>query len=156
MGMRAGTLPAAALLVAAGLAQAGGIYKWTDADGNVHYGERPPPGAESREMAPAPPPPAGDVETSRQRLDRLLERQQRSDMLRRESIENARREREQDEAQAQVRKARCQAAKTDLEFLNEQRPVYYVDEKGERRYLDDREREEAKARLRREITTWCE
>lgn len=34
-------------LAAAGVTQAGGIYKWTDAKGNVHYGDSPPPGIAS-------------------------------------------------------------------------------------------------------------
>ena len=30
---------------------AGDIYKWTDADGNIHYGDRPADGAQPERMA---------------------------------------------------------------------------------------------------------
>lgn len=34
----------AILLLAMGAAQAAGIYQWKDAEGNIHYGDSPPPG----------------------------------------------------------------------------------------------------------------
>lgn len=34
------------LLAALPALAADGIYRWTDDDGNAHYGDRPPPGAE--------------------------------------------------------------------------------------------------------------
>lgn len=57
--MRRLTLAALALMIA--LPASAGIYKWTDAAGNVHYGSQPPPG-QGKEMAvpkaatPATPP----------------------------------------------------------------------------------------------------
>lgn len=54
--MRLAVLAALLLLCAAG-AQAK-VYKWTDAQGRVHYSANPPPGAEAREVRIAPPPPS--------------------------------------------------------------------------------------------------
>ena len=43
-------LPVAlSLLLGVGLATAGDIYRWTDADGRVHYGDQPPPQGTSYE-----------------------------------------------------------------------------------------------------------
>jgi len=40
-----------ALFVAAGGTAAAGVYKWTDAEGRVHFGDRPPAGAASETVA---------------------------------------------------------------------------------------------------------
>lgn len=37
-------------LAAHGLAQAGGIQRWTDAQGNVHFGDAPPPGVAAERL----------------------------------------------------------------------------------------------------------
>ena len=49
----------AALLIPAGIAQAEAVYKWTDAAGQVHYGQQKPEDATPAETVNiAPPPPA--------------------------------------------------------------------------------------------------
>ncbi|MDX1593892.1 MAG: DUF4124 domain-containing protein [Gammaproteobacteria bacterium] len=58
---------AIALLIAmagAGLASAA-AYRWTDAAGNVQYGDRPPAGVEATRLAPPPPPPADAIRQNR-------------------------------------------------------------------------------------------
>ena len=35
------------------------MYKWTDADGSIHYGERPPNRGQATNIAPPPPPGTG-------------------------------------------------------------------------------------------------
>ncbi len=42
----------------------GASYRWTDAAGNVHYGDQPPTGVEAERMRAPPPPPLGSGETS--------------------------------------------------------------------------------------------
>lgn len=47
--VRAGLLPALALaVVLAGPAGAAAVYKWTDAQGNVHFSDKPPPGSDEK------------------------------------------------------------------------------------------------------------
>ncbi|MCQ4163411.1 trypsin-like peptidase domain-containing protein [Tahibacter harae] len=47
--VRAGLLPAVALAVAlAGPAATAAVYKWTDAQGNVHFSDKPPPGSDEK------------------------------------------------------------------------------------------------------------
>ena len=55
-------------------AMADKVYKWTDADGNVHYGDRPPVDAQRQEMQLRRPPAVDpDVNTRQQRTARMLE-----------------------------------------------------------------------------------
>ncbi|MFZ5653583.1 MAG: DUF4124 domain-containing protein [Pseudomonadota bacterium] len=50
--MRLATLLSGLLL--AGAAGAGDIYRWTDAQGRVHFGDRPPAASVPSQVAPAP------------------------------------------------------------------------------------------------------
>lgn len=57
------------LVAAASLAAAGEVHRWKDADGRVHYGDKPPPGAAAKAIAvpsaaPAKPNPEVEVEES--------------------------------------------------------------------------------------------
>lgn len=56
-----------AALLLAGAAGAE-MYKWTDADGNVHYTQTPPPDREADTIAP-PPPPAVAPEEARAKAE---------------------------------------------------------------------------------------
>ena len=148
-------LLAALILILTGPVFAG-IYKWTDADGNVHYGEHPPPEAQTRELPAAPPPPEADVLRSQERLDRLLERQQRSEQLRQEDRVRQAQEEEQAARLAAERRQNCIAARNQMHRLRMQRAIYTIDEQGGRVYLDD----EARSRLielrQREVEAFCD
>lgn len=57
------------VLIISAAAQAQPVYKWTDAQGVVHYGDRPPADTKSEEVAIEAPPPAAvgriDVQSPR-------------------------------------------------------------------------------------------
>lgn len=57
---------AALLFLLPGVSQAGGIYRWADADGSVHYGDRPVPGAQTIRT---PEPRLGEPVTVKKVLD---------------------------------------------------------------------------------------
>jgi hypothetical protein len=70
------------LLTALSLPAFGQVYKWTDADGNVHFGTQPPPGyqeevnirdAKIGTVAPSvtPEPPEQEAQSPREKLDGL-------------------------------------------------------------------------------------
>lgn len=52
--MKARALALIALLLAAGIAEAGKVYRWTDSEGRVHYGDRAPPGVEATRRLDVP------------------------------------------------------------------------------------------------------
>ena len=149
----------AVLILAIGLVVSAGadagMYKWTDAQGNVHYGERPPPGMESEKMGVPPSPKGADVDSSRDRWDNILERQQRADELRREDKERKQQEKAEQQQHEANRKKACAAAHYDLEVLRAQVPVYEYDDKGERVYFDEETRAGEIARLEQFIAEQC-
>jgi len=126
-------------LAAATATGAGGtIYKWTDQEGNVHFTDCPPPPGCKAESVPVQPVPSEQqVRQAREKLERLLEEQRESGAAREQ--ERLEREREQVAAMqvAVARKRACVMARQNLHNLLMNRPVYYIDEKGERVFLDD-------------------
>ena len=102
-----------------------GSYKWTDKDGNVHYGSRPPAGSQYEKMkidkAPrssgqtAPKTPATETDKASQTIES-------------EAAKNA-----------EIRKQNCKAAKNNLKLYQVHRYIKGAD--GKVRKLSDSERE---------------
>lgn len=141
-------------------------YKWQDADGKVHYGDRPPPGvaADPVRTQRITPEQAQQGEALRQRM---LERAGQD--ARERATENAGRaaeaaaQREQDVATAPA----CLEARKKLDILHEAKPVYRTASgalrvkypgdayDGERLYLDDAERAQEIASVNQVIANMC-
>ena len=126
------------LAAAAAVAAGGTIYKWTDQEGNVHFTDcPPPPGCTAETVTVQPAPSEQQVRQAREKLGKLLEEQQQSAAAREQ--ERLERERQQVAAlQAAVaRKRTCIMAQQNLHNLLMNRPVYYINEAGERVFLDE-------------------
>jgi hypothetical protein len=126
------------------------VYKWTDAEGRVHFGDRPPQG--EAETVPMPGR-TGDapVATPEERLEkqrRLLN-----------AFEEERRQKRDAQAQARQEKAErqrnCAEARDNLHSQETASAVYRLGPDGERVYLDEGEREQALARARAAVAQWC-
>lgn len=133
-------------------AAAAEVYRWTDAKGQVHYGQRPPHGQDARRMelpagnaAPGGEPDAAARREHRQRvLDDFEYRRQRK------REEAARLEQQQAEKAAE-----CQRLQRQWRRLTHAGPIYYRRPGGEREYIDDREREAQKDALRPRYRDAC-
>jgi hypothetical protein len=139
------------LLCLAALAAHGQVYKWVDEQGRTHYSETPPPDkkdAKKVDTGPSAAPAAVPREDWKQKeMDfkrRNLEKQQAEDAAGRKQAyeENQRRN-------------RCLSAQRDLRILEMEAPIYHINEKGERVYLEDKNRPAEMARARREVDTHC-
>ena len=139
-------------ITVSGAAFADSIYKWTDDDGNVHYGDRPSgePTEERMQITYA--------RTSTSTVERQQQRYQDS-AARREEARTAAAEAEQkaadDRAAADERMAKCEQTRTQLRQMLEARRVYREDDDGERVYLDDDQRAEARSRAEELIEEYC-
>lgn len=149
------TLAGSALLMLCGGASAQGstqVYKWVDAQGRTHYSESPPP--EQKDKArkvdtsnigkgvPMPAKPAAEQEGE----------------FRKRQIERETRERkaEQEQKERERVKEQCVRVRQQLAVLNEQVPVYQRDEKGERKYMDDAQRQAEISRLQGLLRQHCD
>ncbi len=133
--------------IAFGPAIAGDVYRWTDADGRVHYGQRPPHDVpEVRTIqVPATGAPAADANADdaqrRERQRRLLETYTyERERKRAAAAESAQRD--------QQRAQRCRAIQAQWRRLAFAGPVYFKRADGTRDFLSDERRADEQARLR--------
>ena len=144
-------LSVAATTFAAG-AMANEIYKWTDEDGNVHYEDRPSGAASEERLAINYE--RTDSSAVQQRINARQERQSARNEERsvaaaaeQEAAENAAAEEQRTQA--------CERARARLETYLQSRRLYRTDENGERVYLDDAQRQEARQKAEEQITEFC-
>jgi len=153
-----GLLLAFALFVATSVADAA-IYKWVDDKGGTHYSEQPPPGKKKPDPVPIRSQPASAATQGPQgSADRKTWQQKEAEFQqRRVDQEMQRKKREsQDQSDAAARLRRCVLARQNLHGLEEKRPVYRINEKGERVYFDDKERQQALERMREVVAEDCD
>lgn len=145
------TIAVAALTFASG-ATASEIYRWTDAEGNIHYEDRPQ-GAANEER----------LQLTYRRTDSSAVNQRVQARVNRESERNeaksvaaaAQAEAAEKAAAAAERQQACERARARLETYLQSRRLYRTDENGERVYLDDAERQEARQKAEEQITEFC-
>jgi type IV secretory pathway VirB10-like protein len=143
-------LAAAALALAAQGAGADGVYKWTDAQGRVHFGDRPPDDAATTAIAP-PAPPAVPAPTDAERAAR---QQRLLDMYRDERLEKEEREAKK-KTDEEERRRRCAHARDRLNRYEHSPRIYDPQPNGERRYLSDGERDAEIRIARNEVARLC-
>ena len=141
----------AALTLAAG-ASANDIYRWVDAEGNVHYGDRPSGAPTEQRIALSyARTDGGAVEKRVQaRLDAQAVRDEERALADKAAQEAA------EEAEiAAERVKKCESSRARLETYLQSRRLYRADENGERVYLDDEQRQEARRKVEEQIAEFC-
>ena len=125
------------------------VYKWVDEKGVTHYGERPPEGkkAQQVEQRLATPGPAPGKSTQPSWKDKDLE-------FRSRRVESQQAEAKQQQRDAAQRQA-CNQARDHLAQMKMARGVYRLDEKGERVYQSDEERNTSTAELEQLVAQRC-
>ncbi len=133
------------------------IYKWVDEEGNVRYSDCPPPPSCDAETIQAPQEPnPSDVRRAQERLNEMLEEQHVSKGEREQEKLEKERQRVIAMAVAVAKKRVCIRARQNLYVLQVQKPVFYLDEKGEYVYLDEKTRQAEILRMEQLITENCE
>ena len=141
----------AAMTFAAG-AMANEIYKWTDEDGNVHYEDRPSGAASEERLAINYK--RTDGNAVQQRINARHERQATRDEAR-SAAAAAEQEAAENAAAEEQRAQACERARARLETYLQSRRLYRTDENGERVYLDDAQRQEARQKAEEQVTEFC-
>jgi len=139
------------LMVSLPMAQAE-IYKWVDDNGQVHYSEKAPDKKRSAKEIRLPKhvPQVAPVSPAqrKQQRDNLLRAFEEERSLRKE----ARTKKEQNEAR---NRQNCIRARDRLRNYERASVLYDLNEKGERVYLSDAQRNGAVAKLKSQINKWC-
>ena len=134
-----------------GIAFANDIYKWTDEDGNVHYGDRPTGDATEERMA------ISSTSTDPSKVQaRAQSRYARKDPAE-EAVANEPQGPTEDElrVQATERKEKCDTYKARLQKFVQSRRLYKQGENGERVYLDENQMQAARERVENQVQEYC-
>ena len=150
--MRTRTLTIATLAAAAiaGSAVAADIYRYTDAEGNVSYVDRPT-GAPTEERVPIVSKPTDPTQVQARAQTRF----NRSGMDSGELEEDPPTRAERAEAERQ-RAEKCQQYRAQLETYLTSRRLYRETGNGERQYLDDNEILEARNQAEELVVEYCD
>jgi hypothetical protein len=138
-------------LVAANGVFASDIYKWTDADGSVHYGDRPE-GEQPQRVA---------IVSQRTDPARIQAAAQRRSQARAEKAEAqaaataAGPSADELKAEAEDRAQKCATYKAQMQQLVTSRRIYKEGENGERVYLDEKETIAARERVENQVSEFC-
>jgi hypothetical protein len=128
------------------------IYKWVDEKGATHYTSAPPPGGKAQAIRADP---ASGRSSAEPKSWKEQEIEFRARQVERAEAEHKREQAELRARQQAARRESCAGAHRNLEALDRQRPVYALNEKGERQYLDDAQRAEAARRSREFLDREC-
>lgn len=137
------------LLLSSGVVSAE-VYRWHDADGKLHYGDRPPADAEQMNIRSAPNSTAQKPTNS----DRKEARQRLLDLYREERAEKKKLKQERI-AKRKERKQKCLQARVDLDNYQYASGIYRPTERGEREFLSKEERANYIQDLRDKVNKWC-
>lgn len=110
------------------------IYKWTDENGRVHYGERPNnPNTEKIEIKSTAPKPDAEVDSDRKEKQRKL-----LEAFEEERAEKKQKKAETDKQKREMKK-KCAELKDYYKSIKEANILYDLDEQGNRRFLEEEE-----------------
>lgn len=151
------TKPTICLLLALGVALAGSavasdIYKWTDANGNVHYGDRPAEdvAAERLDIQSRP--------TDRARVAAIVQaRAETREQVRTQASADSAEQPSPEElrAAAEERAQKCDMYKERLQTFIQSRRLYREDDNGERVYLSEEETLQARNNVQSKVEEYC-
>ncbi|ARS47840.1 MULTISPECIES: DUF4124 domain-containing protein [Pseudomonadaceae] len=144
--MRHMILTGSLMLALSATAMASQVYKWVDENGVTHFGAQPPQGQQATTINTAAPPPRPTPSEPAPSVEELLDPEQAAiDKKVKEDVAK----------QEAERKKYCETARTNLAQL-ENNPRLRLDDGGEVRRIDENERQERIADLKKSITENCQ
>lgn len=148
------------LVGASTLVAAGDLYRWVDAQGQVHYSDEPPP-ASARDVKlirdkgvdPSLQEQAEDSEESDTQPSYAEQQAAFEERQAKKAEEQAKAEEEK--RAAAERKKNCDAARSNYNTVNSGQRVMRINAEGEREYLSDEEIKQQAAEAKKSIDEWC-
>jgi Domain of unknown function (DUF4124) len=139
------------------LPAADSIYKWVDEDGSIHYSDQPPPQVYKPEKVRL------DLASSdhgvleaQEKAASLSTKQQTGQDQRTATREQERLQTKLEQVKRNDRQRRCIKAHEELQSLDHHMPIYYIDEKGDWVFLNDKERADLIKFYHSEINMFCD
>ena len=130
-------------------ANAAEIYKWVDENGQVHYGDRSTEqGSEKIDIKIVPKSKqqtSGNREAKQHRLIQVMA----------EERQEAAQQRQAQKERLQELKIKCTEARKSLQEMRHATGIYTVNDKGEKLFLSEKEREQAELKLQSRVDSLC-
>ena len=127
-----------------------GVYRWVDADGNTHFGDRPPANASSREVEVNAPEVSNDASAQER------ERRMRDFLSEQQKEREARQADQAKVAKEQAKKADlCTRMRAELKNLARVSTFYRLDENGDRVYVTEEENDQVRKNFRTKVKEAC-
>jgi hypothetical protein len=139
-------------------------YKWTDADGKIHYSDQPPP-ANAKEQTTVKPrrssapatsasPSSSDKGATAAKPKTYVEQEAE---FKKRQVETAEREAadKKKTAEAAEKKQNCEQARAQLKSLQSGGRITRTNAQGEREYLNDGEIAQEIERGKKSVDSWC-
>lgn len=135
---------------------AGEIYKWTDADGTVHYGDRPADdiAAERLNIQSRPTDPTRIAALNQARIDARSQQREQAASAAGEAAKDTPSPAEQRQI-AEERAQKCTTYKERLQSFLQSRRLYREDANGERIYLNEQETQAARQDVQSKVEEYC-
>lgn len=128
-----------------------GVYKWTDAQGRVHYSDTPPPRQETQRVRTDRTNAAEAAAARRSLADKLSE----SDLRRKKAQEDEDKRKSEAEKQRAMAE-RCVKAREQLTLLQQTARISRVDSQGQRYIMGDAERAAAIQEAQKRADEYCQ
>lgn len=143
------------LLILASTNVLAAINKWVDSDGKVHYSDQPPPPNVRPKTLRSDVDTQGSASASSVAAPKTIaEREAELKKAQKEKKEAADKAAQKQSA-AEAQQASCNIAQQNLRALQEGIRMVEIDAKGERSFLDDKQREQGIAKAQKDISTYC-
>ncbi len=145
------TLITVFLLCLSPLVFASKIYKWTDSEGNTHYGERPPSQQATQIKVPKGPARTSTLRPVNQQdaTNKLLDAFAKERKDKKETANKA-------EAKKERRDKNCSAAKRRVISLKLGGRQYEITDQGERSFLSDADIQTRLVEAQKTADKWCQ
>ena len=138
------------ILITASQAYSASYSKWTDTEGNTHYGDKIPPAySKSAEIIQVHPDPVHSNVTDS--LQKKIERLDETNIKRREAKEKEKREKSEKDTLSK----NCQQSKKQLKLLNEHGRIRIKQKNGDYRMLSDKEKQSKARKIKESISKYC-
>lgn len=128
------------------------LFKWTDEKGVVHYSDQPAKGeVKSEKKLDIPNQRAGTPAAS----DKSWAEKNVEFKKRQNAAAEAEAKQQKEAQEAKTKTENCAKAKSTLQTFESGQRIVTYNEKGERSYLDDTQREKGLADARKAVADWC-
>ncbi len=133
------------------------VYKWVDPDGTVHYSDQPAPGATQEETLNIRSGAAAGSEAGAKKAPGPKSYIEQDAEFRKRQVEDEEKRAKQEKAlaDAKERQQNCQRAQASLRALQSGARITRTNDKGEREYLDDSQRQQEMAVAQKTADSWC-